>query len=61
MPEIFKGWEGYTEVREKEVLPESWDIIRFLEPLDEVREEGWEAVVKRVLISHGLHLQFALT
>ena len=30
LPEIFKGLEGYTELREKEVLPESWDITRFL-------------------------------
>ena len=50
LPEIFRGWEGYTERREKGWLPESWDITRFLEPLDEVREEGWEAVVPK-----GLH------
>lgn len=45
LPEIFKGWEGYTELREKDVLPESWYVTRFWELLDEVGEEGWEAVV----------------
>ena len=45
LPEIFKGWEGYTELREKDVLPESWYVTRFWELLDEVGEEGWESVV----------------
>ena len=45
LPEIFKGWEGYTELREKDVLHESWYVNRFWELLAEVGEEGWEAVV----------------
>lgn len=44
LPEIYDGWAGYSELRLKDVLPESWYISRYWELMTELDEEGWEAV-----------------
>ena len=52
LPEQYNDWAGYTELRIKAMLPESWYISRFWELLEEMHEVGWEE-----LVSTCTHLQ----
>ena len=46
LPDIYDEWGGRTELRLKDVLPESWYISRFWELLEELDEVGWEEMAQ---------------